>query len=433
MAEFMKSVCKVFFLCVFAAPFLVGCGNPQGFQAKEGFERKEIEEIILPVEAARVERGSISSYFETTTRIEAERSVDVASKASSRCEAIFAEEGDFVKEGEILAELEKAEQRAQYTQNEVQVRQNETAYELAKRQYNEGLGSRIDMDNAQYAYEQSLATLESQKIQLEQLTIRSPIDGVVTSREIQAGTLVSVGQTSFHIVDPASYVLAIAVPEKQLPNLEIGQVAEVTIDALRGRELPARVRRINPSVDPVSGTVRVILDVDESARGALRESAFARVKLVMATRANVLLAPKEAFIEENGRRYVFTLTPRPPVADGAKTAANEPADTPETVSPGAVEASMADPKPAIKEQYIATRVEVKTALEDSRHAQVIFGIEDNALIVTNGQYTLKDGAAVYITTVAESLRERADVDTEAALASAKEKRESGGGSSKKPK
>jgi membrane fusion protein, multidrug efflux system len=414
-------------VCVAMALLVTACGPPAGFQPKPNAGSTPPAELVLPVEAVEVRRGNIASYFETTSRIEAERNVDVAAKGSARCESLLVEEGDSVREGQVLAELEKSEARAQYAQSEVQVRQNRTAYELAKRQFDEGLGSRIDMENAQYAYEQSVATLESQKLILDNLTIRSPIDGIVTRRELQAGSLVSVGQTVFHIVDPESYMLSIAVPERQLPNLEIGQTAEVTIDALRNRRFDAVVRRINPNVDPASGTIKVVLDFDEAARELLRSSAFARVKLVMAVRENVLLVPKEAFLEESGRRYVFVLRPRPEPVDSARVA--EAVDTAplEKADGRTVQASEKTSAPS-EAEYLAEKVEVKTAIEDSRFAQVLFGLAEGDLVVTNGQYTLKDGSPVRVTSVTEALRESEGISAEEALAEARERREAGSAS-----
>ncbi len=381
-------------------------------------------EVVIPVEATPPQRGDIAMYFETTTRVEAERMVDVAAKASARCEKLSAEVGDLVKSGQIIAEMEKNEAQALYSQSEVQVRQNKTSLELAQRQYEEGLGPKVEMDNARYAYEQSLATLESQKIQIENLTIRAPIDGVVTSREVQPGMLVSAGQKTFRIVDPTSFNLTISPPERELPRLKVGQKAKVSIDALRGKEFDAEIRRINPSVDPISGTVKVVLDFDEEVRKVLHESAFARVKLVMATLQNVLLAPKEALLEEEGRHYVFVA--RVPVNAAAKDApAPAPGSAEATPNAAAVVGTPKAPAPE-GDVYEAERVEVQTGLEDSDRIQIVSGVGENDLLITNGQHTLKPGSHVRVTNVHDAVWKNAELTADEALARAAEKRAAGG-------
>ncbi len=362
-------------------------------------------EVVVPVETAPLTRGNIATYFETTSRVEAERKVDVAAKTTARCRTLDVEVGDEVKQGQVLADLERDEAEATYAQTEVTVRQNKTTYELAREQFEDGLGPKVEMDNARFAYEQSLATLETQRIQLENLTIRAPISGIVTQRDIQPGMLVSNGFLAFRIVDPSSYILTISPPEREMARLQIGQVAKVSIDALRGRQFDARIRRINPSVDPISGTIKVVLDFDEDVRKSLHESAFARVKLVMATLQNVLLAPKDAIIDEEGRQYAFLARPK----DASET--GTPAEAPDG--------------PAVDAEYIADRVEVRTGLEDSDRIQVISGLEEGAILITNGQHTLKPGTQVRITNLHDEVWQNAALSADEALAAATTRREEG--------
>ena len=389
--------------------------------------------LAVPVETTTPHRGDVSTYFETTTRVEAERRVDVSAKANARCTEILVEEGDEVISGQILAELERDEAQAAYTQSEVQVRQNRTSYEIAKRQYDEGLGPKVEMDNMYYNYEQSLATLESQRIQLENLTIRAPIDGIVTSRTILKGMLVSSGTQVFSIMDPSSFMLTISPPEKELPRLKVGQKAKVTIDSIRGREFNASIRRINPSVDPVSGTVKVILDFDGEIRTRLHESAFARVKLVMATLKNVMLVPREAILEENGRTYVMVARRNESAADVPQAVAMPEPESGKggKILTGEVEASEKDvPEPGASDfpepSYVAERVEVRIGLEDNMFIQIFSGLRDDDLIITNGQHTLKSGALVRLADTREAIWSNENLSADQALVDAKKRREEGG-------
>ena len=428
----------------FAILVCVGVGGCENVSIKFGQPSDDSDlaqarpPVVVPVETTLPHRGDISTYIKTWTRVEAERRVDISAKANARCVEILVEEGDEVTSGQVLAELEKDEAQAAYVQNEVQVRQDRTSYEIAKRQFDEGLGPKVEMDNAYYTYEQSLATLESQRIQLRNLTIRAPIDGVVTSREIHKGMLVDSGMQVFSIMDPSSFMLTILLPEKELPRLKVGQKAKVTIDSIRGREFEASIRRINPSVDPVSGTVKVVLDFDGEIRARLHESAFARVKLVMSTQKNAMLVPKEAIIEENGRSYVMVARRNETVdeksgeapeseAAGAEAAARDVAK----ILTGEVEASVKeDLEPDASEfpgpSYTAERVEVRTGIEDSLSVHVFAGLSDEDLVITNGQHTLKSGALIRLTSTREAIWSNADLSADEALAEAKERREEGG-------
>ena len=390
-------------------------------------KKSEDAEIVIPVQAEPPRRGDISSYFETTARVEGENRVQVTAEAVGECEKLLVEEGDRVKAGDVMAELDKTTIQAAIGQAEVQVRQTKTAYDIAERSLAEGIGAKAERDNAQFAHEQALAALNTQQVQLSKLTIRAPISGVVTKRNIQAGQLVSGATSVFTIVDPSSYMIVINPPEKELARLKLGQIAKVTIDALGDQEFETAVRRINPGVDSASGTVKVTLDFAPEVRAKLRESAFARVRLVLETHENALLVPKDALVEENARKYLFVISREEQEAD---------AKAPEESSSGgeAVEEAAAQPdeapahKPSEPQEapqkpaFLAQRIEIQTGLEDSNNIEILSGLDDQMLVVTLGQHTLKPGSKVTVTNATDELLSKMGLSPEEALKAAQEKR-----------
>ncbi len=400
--------------------------------------KTEEVQIIVPVQAEPPRRDNISSYFETTARVEAENRVQVMAEGVGECEKVLAQEGDSVKEGDVLAELDRKTILATIGQAEVQVRQTKTAYDIAERSLAEGIGAKAERDNAQFAHEQSLAALNTQKVQLAKLTVRAQISGIVTKKNIQEGQLVSAATPVFTIVDPGSYMLVINPPEKELARLKVGQVARVTVDALGNEEFDAAVRRINPGVDSATGTVKVTLDFDAATRKRLRESAFARVRLVLETHENALLIPKDALVEENARKYLFIVAQEEqekpesgetapaessPGGQGVGEAAAEPAESQaaQTGQPPAQAPSKAEEQPA-KPTFAAERIEIQTGLEDSKNIEILSGLDDQALVVTLGQHTLKPGSKVTVTNATDEILSKAGLSAEEALKTAREKR-----------
>ena len=390
-------------------------------------------EIIIPVQAQLPSRGDISAHFETTTRVEAENRVQVIAEAVGECLQVNVQEGDTVQVGQILAELDKKAMLASIGQTEVQVRQSKTAYDRATSMCEEGLSSEAEKDNAKFAYEQALASLETQKVQFSKLTVRAPISGLLTHKLIQIGQMVASGSPIFSIVDPKSFMLVINPPERELARLQTGQKAKVTIDALGTDEFDATVRRINPNVDPASGTVKVTLDFDPGTRSKLRDAAFARVRLVMDTRKNALLVPKDAVLEENARKYLFVVEqkkdePSPEAqTPGSPDAAQPDAGTPPEAEQKNIQK---EPTPADKPVFLANRIEIETGFEDSNSVEVVKGIDDSALIVVLGQHTLKPGSRVTVTNANDEILARAGLSAEDALVAAKARREENGGANK---
>lgn len=397
-----------------------GCGR-DGSGTVNATNTERLAKAASLVEAERPVHRDVSAYLSETSHVTAENQVQVLAKGTGHCLNVRVEEGDVVKAGDVLAELDKAEMEAQLRQSEVNVKQQKVVYERTKLGYDEGIFSRAEYDSAESSYEQAKATLSMHEVQLSFLTITSPIGGIVTKRMLQEGMLVTSGMPVFDIVDPTSYVLPILITEGELPRLRIGQEAHVTIDSSGDREFLARVRRINPSVDSQTGSVKVILEFDKKDYPYLRESAFARYSLVMDTHENALVVPKDAIVEENARRFVMVV--RKPDADTpADTPADASADDSSVTDAGAGGAVEAE-KPE-KPIWIAKRVEVETGLEDSDFTEIVSGIDADSLVITLGQQTVNDGDAVEVGNLEETLGSRDHMSADELLEKARTEHQS---------
>ncbi|MBI5092673.1 MAG: efflux RND transporter periplasmic adaptor subunit [Candidatus Hydrogenedentes bacterium] len=419
--------------------------SPDASKDKEQDGEKDKDtELIIPVQAEYPQRGEISGYFETNTRVEAERHVDVTSEGVGKCEQIAVEEGAHVEKGDVLAKLDTEETEAALRQGQIQVKQQKANLERTKKMFDEGLASAAELDNAQFGYDQTSAGLDMQKIRLNNMTIKAPISGVITRRNIQVGMLVTTGAPAFSIVDPASFVLTINPPEKQLQSLTIGQTANITVDSISGEEFTATVRRINPNVD--QGQLKVTLDIEKAAREKLREGAFARVRLVMDTHKNALLVPKDAIVEENARKYLFLAKNTGPSVEAAPAAesdkrvqlepASDPAPSPKPSTDNASDppAAAAGDAGVATPRVIAERVEVGIGLDDKGLVEIVSGLSDKDLVIVRGQQTLKPKSPISVTTEERELKAKANIGADEALASAEAKRKAGAKSaSKRPK
>ncbi|MGI6138125.1 MAG: efflux RND transporter periplasmic adaptor subunit [Candidatus Hydrogenedentales bacterium] len=380
---------------------LSGCDKPVEGTVTESSPPTDAPLFVVPVQAVTPKRGDVSAFFETTSRIEARNRVEILSKGAGLCLKVNAEVGDTVTAGQALVELERDEFEAQIRQARVAVQQQKTAYEIAQRSFEEGIGASVERDNMKFAHEQALTTLEMAELKLRNQTVSAPISGIITYRIVQEGMVVSPGMPLFSLVDPASYTLPVNVPEKDLVRIKIGQEAQAHIDAFPNRVFRTRVSRINPSIDPLTGTVVVLLDFADEDKALLRDAAFARVKLVMEVHQNAVLVPRDAIIEEEGRKYVFLLdlVPEDEIDPSRFTGLNE------------------------RSAYQARRVEIKTGLEQSDVIEVVQGIDDDMLVVTMGQHTLKPETYVMITNLDEEMSFRTPMTPQEALVAAEKNKD----------
>ncbi|MCC6796179.1 MAG: efflux RND transporter periplasmic adaptor subunit [Candidatus Hydrogenedentes bacterium] len=394
MATWSRIVVMLALIGVFA-----GCNNSNPTVNKSEAQAKRVEQkpTAIPVEAQLPIRGELSELFETNSRVEAERSVQVTSEGMGKCLSLHAEEGDEVTTGDVLAELDTAELNTQLAAARTQLAKTKADYERSRESVKEGLVPPVEAENARYAYDQQKSNVDQLEVQLSNQTVRAPLSGVVTKKLAQTGQSITAGTSIYEIIDPATYLLNINAPEKgYLSRIKVGQKASVQLDSL-DEPVNAKVRRINPAVDPASGTVKVTLDFEKAALPKLRNNAFARVNLILATHENALMVPKNAIVEENTRKYIYVV--ERPTADAEAT-------TPAPSDPESV--------------YIATRKEIQTGLEDSTNIEVLEGIADDNLIVTVGQQTLKSGAEVKLTSVQEELLAKSGLSADEALKAAKE-------------
>ena len=157
--------------------------------------------------------------------------------------------------------------------------------------------------------------------QLAETIVRSPIDGFVSSRLADPGTLASPGTAILNLQALSTVWVNIPIPQEQIGEVAAGQSATITVDTLPGQAFTGRVFEIDPSADPASRnfTVRVSLS---NPNKALKPGMFARVILVTQHVRSATVVPLEAIQKDDAGTFVWTLAAdstvhRLPVVTGA--------------------------------------------------------------------------------------------------------------------
>ncbi|MBC8136367.1 MAG: efflux RND transporter periplasmic adaptor subunit [Fibrella sp.] len=148
------------------------------------------------------------------------------------------------------------------------------------------------------------AELQATRVLLTELTLRSPLEGLVATRLLEPGAVASPTTPVVSVASVRRVWATIAAPEETARRLAPSQNATVTLDALPGETFTGRIAQILPSADPQSRqfTVRVALD---NSRFRLRPGTFARVSFITERAANALTVPPEAIKEAKGEKYVL--------------------------------------------------------------------------------------------------------------------------------
>jgi membrane fusion protein (multidrug efflux system) len=305
-----------------------------------------------PVEVAEVRRGSITTFLETTAALEARNTAMLVASRQGPVRSIDAEEGRWVRQGDVLARLDDTEARLAVERAEVsdQIarRESERGRQLRER----GFLSDKDLDDLELKARSAKLALDEARYGLSQTRLVAPFSGRVTARMINLGETVTPGRECFRVEDFDPLLARVYFPERELEHIRAGQPALMTLDALPGREFQARVALVNPVVDRSNGTFKVTLEVRDPSR-TLRPGNFARVRLRTGSFENTVVLPRRAMLSEDGESYVF-------VARG------------DTVA----------------------RVGVKVGAVSGDTAQILAGLAQGDSVVTVGQGGLKQGARI---------------------------------------
>jgi membrane fusion protein, multidrug efflux system len=308
---------------------------------------------MVPVETALVTRGEISAFLPFNATLETESVVDIYPQTSGQVETLLVEEGQVVKEGDVLLKIEDRELR-------VDVEESTANYDHLKRNfartedlYQRNLINKQDYETQSYQLDQARLRLERAKIRLSYATVRAPFAGVISARETQVGARVGSGTKLFSMVKLDDLVARVFVPGRYLPNVQENQPAIVTSEFLPNRTFTGWVKRISPVIDPKSGTFKVTVGVRGDKPSDLPPGLFVGVRIITDTRQNAVLIPKRAVVYEGGERYVFTV-----------------------------------------EKDRAVKKKLNAGFDDPNNIEALSGFEVGTPVIVLGQSGLKDGAMV---------------------------------------
>jgi membrane fusion protein (multidrug efflux system) len=308
----------------------------------------------IPVEVATVQNGDISAYYSSTATLEAEEEAMVVAKVRGIVQNLNVEEGDLVKAGDVLAQLEDEQlaleaQRAKATMDRL-------LNELNRKEelYKKNLISAQEFENAKYEYQAQKSEYELAQLKIKNSKIRAPINGVVSDRLIKVGNMINTDQEVFQVTDFDPILAVLQVPEHEMSKIKKRQQALIQVDAIDGQTFEGQVQRISPTVNPETGTFEVTITVKDETR-QLKPGMFGRVQIVYDTHQNALTVPKNAVMTEDGTSSVYVI-----------------------------------------KQNMAYRQPVNTGYVNGNNIEVMEGLSPADTVVTIGQSSLQDSALVEI-------------------------------------
>ena len=340
----MKTLFRTMFVAA-AVIMTAGCGNTSS-------KKSEAAEVVVAdptVSVAQVFVREVPQEAVYTSTVQAYVKNNIAPQMAGRITKINVEIGDFVKEGQVLAEIDKA----QLLQAQLQLQNQEVELQRLKSLYEEGGLSQSDYDAIQLQYNVLKTQVDNL---LENTTLRSPINGVVSARNYDVGDMYAMSMPIFTVEQIVPVKLLIGVSETDYSKVKKGDSVTVTADAIPDKTFYGKINRIYPTVDPATRTFTVEVKIDNSYR-TLRPGMFARATVNFGSNNNVVI-PDVAVVKQqgSGERFVYVLN----------------------------------------EDNTVTYKKVVLGRRMGAEYEVLEGLQDGDKIVIGGQIRLKDGVKVIV-------------------------------------
>jgi RND family efflux transporter MFP subunit len=250
-------------------------------------------------------QAPVSEAVYGTGTVEPERWAKVLPLQRRRLLELCSCEGQYVKAGQILGRQDDAEERSALQELEYNNQQLQRDLDRAEK-------DRTKSDAAQTEYEQRWTQLEesksrvaAQKVRIDQLVLRAPLDGMVLRRDGEVGEIAGPTDVLFWVGPPAPMQVIAEVNEEEINRIAVGQKAFLRSEAFPGQALRATVSRITPKGDPTRKTFRVYLLLPDDTR--LRIGMSVEANIVVREKPQAVVVPAEAIagnavqVVNNGR------------------------------------------------------------------------------------------------------------------------------------
>jgi RND family efflux transporter MFP subunit len=261
-----------------------------------------------PVLTTQVVSGPAERVLAVSGRTRPQVTVSIAPKSAGQIVKLTKEEGDAVRAGEVLVQLEADAPRAALDEAAAKivlqqraVAETERSYRRIEQLRSQGLATVKEFDTAKFELDQARLTLASLEAirreasaRLRDNTLTAPVSGVVLARPVDTGQVVSAQTVIYEIAPLADVEVEADVDEQYLTEVRSGQTADVVIAGV-AKPIPATLYYVSPKVDQRTGGAKIRLRLAEQPAG-LRAGLTADVNLIVERRETALTLPRSAIL-----------------------------------------------------------------------------------------------------------------------------------------
>ena len=313
------------------------------------------------VEATKVRQMTMRDDAEAVGSLRSRRSVVLRPEISGRITQLNFSDGQRVRKGQLLVQLDDQLPRAQVQQSRAELSIARANHKRNQELVAQGFISQRSVDESAANLEVAEAKLALAEATAQRLRIVAPFDGVAGIRGVNVGDYLKDGADIVNVEDLDAVYVDFRLPERLQNKVKTGQTARVAFDALPGVQYSAVVLAINPQID-ADGRSLAVRGCIDNRRLQLRPGMFARVTAVFGERSDANVVPEEAIVPDGAAPYVLRVVAGP--EEGSQ---------------------------------VAKRTPVRLGARTPGFVEVVEGLSPMDVVVTAGQQRLqRDGMAVRV-------------------------------------
>ncbi len=297
------------FAAVVAAGILVALGLYLLFGRPAEDKKKQAGEALVTLTPAQMRH--FEYRIESIGTAEANEAVTIAAQVTERVAKVLFTEGQQVKKGELLVQLEDQEMSGGLAEMEVELARQQLEFERVKTLREKNVNSQKELDQQSFTLSAAKARVLVMQSKVRDRKIVAPFDGVVGIRQVSPGALVSLGEKITTLDDLSIMKLKFSVPELFLPDIKTGQTVRAVASAYPGRTFTGTVSIIDTRVDEVTRAVAVQAIFDNKDC-LLKPGMLMSVELISRPR-ETLSVPEKCLLAYAKKQFVY-------VVDATRTA-----------------------------------------------------------------------------------------------------------------
>ncbi|MGM9842203.1 MAG: efflux RND transporter periplasmic adaptor subunit [Candidatus Limisoma sp.] len=269
--------------------------------------RKEVKESRL----VKVETLTVGSDAQATTtdfpgRVKASEEVNMAFKVSGTLARVYVDEGDKVRKGQIVAELDPTDYQTQLAATEAEYYKIKSEAERVIALYNDSVATAGDYDKARYGLQQISAKYKHAKDQLADTRIYAPFSGTVKKRIYDPPTVLGAGMPVLSIITDNSLEIEINIPASTYVNRSSFTSFTTSFDFLESKTVDLKLISISPAANANQlYTVRLAVPNGVSNRLSPGMNAMVHLSQTDVAVSSSIEIPTSAIFEDNGNSFVW--------------------------------------------------------------------------------------------------------------------------------